>query len=866
MPSAFLNQALDGTDVGYNKAIVDAQMVVAQGGDRRTLVYDSPTGSLSYVGVARASFPRTYLNTDTMPVCTGVVRNVTTDGQMATALTATIANAALGLHDWIVVALGTYINGYAPGVKQGDAAPGGNGVGVIISKAVYDSIDPMTGIAVVCPAKKTVTAADVTTQMPYFKNVSLANAEQWAFDGSTKGWRFIGIRFGVDATVGALGRLVRVGNGDGAVQNGPTNSPQNVGFDRCGFDGHATLNLKSALELHGRSVYCQDSYFGDQIHHDGQDCKAIASWNGPGPVRVVGNRLVASTEVILVGGAYSTPGCAPADWEIRWNRFEKPLTWNPNHPTYAGKDWSCKNLFEAKKLQYALIEGNYLHRVWPEDQAGAAFLIKSESYGDGAVNGYTHDVIVRWNFIEDAGYGINIAGVQNVDNPVAPTRVVSFGNLWVIGAQYFDASTNPFVGTGLLNFCGCIHDTFIRKGTVNAICQPEGGQAGLYFLDCIIDQTSYGIKGSGKAAGTATLNAYAPGWDVRRNVFVAVDPLSYPTNNWSVASAAAVGFIDYAGGNYALSGTTQVIVPPPLPTAPVLTAMQLLIAASDGTSGVKLATQPSVKLLDDVGALYPMSGTVNVTVVLGQATITAGATQTLTNGISTGTQLTLATTTPGNVTLRYTEPTSGLYVEDTIALDAPHISITTPAGDGVSGVALVVQPVVQLRDAANAPIAQAGVTVRVTVPGAEGAVGAGGTAVTDAAGQAAFATLAISRTSSGDVGLRYSAPGFTPVDETVAITVPAVDPVVSQLVCTRLPKAGKSGEPLRIEPRYEWQDANGVVVPSAATPVHIEAVGNVSDFGTDTLPAIGGVVDFAGSGFGVIGRGKVTIVATDGVL
>ena len=87
---------------------------------------------------------------------------------------------------------------------------------------------------------------------------------------------------------------------------------------------------------------------------------------------------------------------------------------------------------------------------------------------------------------------------------------------------------------------------------------------------------------------------------------------------------------------------------------------------------------------------------------------------------------------------------------------------TAPSATAASGVALVQQPVIQLRDASNQNVSQAGVAVTAAI--ATGGGGVTGTTVvtTDANGQAAFTNLVI----SGIVGprtLRFTAPSLSPV-------------------------------------------------------------------------------------------------------
>jgi hypothetical protein len=839
-------------------------MVVAQGGDRRTLVYQNPTGSYSYLGVARASFPRTYLNTDTMPVCTGVVRNVVNDAQMATALTNAIANAALGLHDWIVVALGTYTGFYNPAVKQGDIAPGGNGVCVIISKAVYDSIDPMTGIATVLPAKRRVTAAEVTAVMPFFKNVSLANQEQWAFDGE-------------HARLALHRDLLR------RRCHGHRTRPPRPRRERRRLDPDGTDDV--AAEHHLRPVRVRLQR--DRQPEGGaraarplarvpglvlrrQDPPRWAGLQGRCTRTTAPARCASSTTArarrprTSCRRAYSMPGCAPQDWEIRWNRFEKPLTWN-HAPDVRGQGLVGQEPPRDEEAPVRTHRGQLLPSDVARGSGGRRAPAQVGELRRRPAERLHARHLVRWNLIEDAGFGINIAGVDNVEPAVAPKRVWSVGNLYKIGAQYFDASQNPFIGFGIFDTCGFIHDTFVPMGVVNVIGQPEGGHLNLSMLDCIFGHTTYGLKGSGHSEGLNTLTSQCPGFDVRKCVFVGRDGSLYPANNYFPADEAQVGFTNFAAGDYSLLGTSQVIVPVTPPVVPaVLDHLTLLVAPSGGTSGIPLATQPRVKAIDDSGLQYALTGTIAVSVLSGQASVTAGGSIAMTNGIGTDVGLTLTAPAPTTVVLRFTHAASGLFVDSApISIGGSTLTITRPASDGVSGVALPTQPQIQYCDAAGAPVAQAGVIITASIiPSSNATLGAGATATTDATGLATFSGLTMSVLSERDVTVRYSAAGASPVDESVHLTVPAVNTSVAALVCTRPGKAGRSGEPLRIEPRYEWQDDSGHVVPSCTAAVHIAAVGNVSDFGTDTLAATAGVVDFAGSGFGVIGRGKVTIVAT----
>jgi hypothetical protein len=560
MASPYLNAALDGTDIGINRATLNAHTLVARTGDRRTFVPSFPTGDLTYMGRNLVSFPRTYLDTDTFPSLAGLtVRTANSDATLASAITAA---GAAGTPSIIVIDNTVEYNSpIAFPVRAGDALPGGDNVVVLISKAIYDSL-PGGGswASTVMPLKVRATLADTTAHMARFINLSLANETQITFDGASKGWRFIGCYFGMHSTVATLSRLVRVGNGDTTIQTSEALCPSNVVFDRCGFDGNAIVNLKAALEPHCKAWGVQECYFGEGIHDAGQDCKAISSYNGPGPCRIVNNTLVAATENVLFGGAGATCG-APADAEVRWNEMYKPTSWNADHPDYGGVDWLIKNIFEVKKLQYGLIEGNWLHGCWKDGQAGAGFLLKSESYGDGGTVGYTHDLLVRWNLVEDVQLPINIAGVDNTDPAFPPDRVVSYGNLYKAGAQYYDIEPNSLFASGWQTDCASVHDTFVCEGTINDIAQPVSS-AGLIFLDTIFGPTTYGFKGVGQSQGTATFATYCAGYDVVGCVFTGVTLGDYPASNFAPANVAAIEF----NADYSLNGTTQTGTPRPLPS------------------------------------------------------------------------------------------------------------------------------------------------------------------------------------------------------------------------------------------------------------------------------------------------------------
>ncbi len=76
------------------------------------------------------------------------------------------------------------------------------------------------------------------------------------------------------------------------------------------------------------------------------------------------------------------------------------------------------------------------------------------------------------------------------------------------------------------------------------------------FTNNLATRTSYGFFGSGVGEGTRALNAYFSNWTFSRNVLVARPAGNYPAGNFFPADVAAVDFVNYAGGNYALAANS----------------------------------------------------------------------------------------------------------------------------------------------------------------------------------------------------------------------------------------------------------------------------------------------------------------------
>jgi hypothetical protein len=206
--------------------------------------------------------------------------------------------------------------------------------------------------------------------------------------------------------------------------------------------------------------------------------------------------------------------------------------------------------------------------------------------------------------------------------------------------------------------------------------------------------------------------------------------------------------------------------PPPPPPPPVGTSQLALSTepSSSAQSGVLFAQQPVVQLRDSAGTAVSQSGVV-ITAAIASGSGTLGGTTSATTdagGSAAFSDLSI-TGIVGSRTLRFTSGTLTPAVSNAISLSAgpaAQVAITTqPSSTALSGVPLVQQPVVQLRDAANNAVSQSGVMVTAVVASGGGSLIGTATIATSTSGTAAFTNLAI--VGTGTQSLQFTASGLT---------------------------------------------------------------------------------------------------------
>ena len=339
--------------------------------------------------------------------------------------------------------------------------------------------------------------------------------------------------------------------------------PTDLVFDRCYIHGTPTGNVRRAILMNSARTAVVDSYLSD-LHEVGADSQALASWNGPGPFKIVNNYLEGAGENIMFGGADPTiPNLVPSDIEIRRNYLFKPLSWMAGSGSFAGIHWSVKNLFELKNAQRVLIDGNVLENNWADAQNGYGVLFTPRNQDGTAPWSVVRDVTFTNNIVRHSGGGVNAMGSDYL-RPSQPTqRILIQNNL------FDDISNNTWNGTGTFlqvadggSDIVVDHNTVLQSGNIITATYSSAlvPASSFVFTNNIVSNNQYGVFGDyGVGIGTTAISAYFPGSSFARNAIVGGLASNFPDNNYFPSSLAAVGFVDRANYNYVLAPGTPYV-------------------------------------------------------------------------------------------------------------------------------------------------------------------------------------------------------------------------------------------------------------------------------------------------------------------
>lgn len=368
-----------------------------------------------------------------------------------------------------------------------------------------------------------------------------------------------------------------------------TYSADHLVFDRLWVHGTATDETKGGIHLSGITYAAiVDSYFTDfhciSLHGSCTDAQAINGGGGSlvsGPYKIDNNFLEAGAQSIMFGGAAGS--ITPTDIEIRFNHLFKPLIWQPGATGfvggYTGDPFIVKNHLELKNAQRLLFEGNLLEDVWGGfTQYGFSVVITPATQAGVCVPCEVTDITIRYNKISNVGGGFDIANVSGatggfavagerysihdvvLDN-VSKTQYAGYGML----VMMLSTST-----TEVLNHVSLQHITAFPDPNTHIISIQDDVTAmpGFVFANNLVqspkDATWSAGGGSTNCAASdvpiTVVQTCFPGYVFAGNVLVG-DFSKYPSSQWPtgqtfLTSMDSVGFVDYTGGDYALSSTS----------------------------------------------------------------------------------------------------------------------------------------------------------------------------------------------------------------------------------------------------------------------------------------------------------------------
>ena len=405
--------------------------------------------------------------------------------------------------------------------------------------------------------------------MPSIVTTNLSGIPCFTTEPGAHHYRLVGLEISAAAVVLNSYGLINFGN-SGTAQNQVWQIPNQMVLDRCYVHGHHQASImKYGIRLDCSNGAVLDCHISD-FHSIGFDAQAISGINGPGPFKIINNYLEASGENILFGGgAPSIPNLVPADIEVLNNHFSKPLGWWVKDPSYAGKHWTVKNLFELKTGKRVLLEGNLMEYCWadlPIGQSGYAILLTIRTEGGAAPQADVSDVTIRSNYIRHTGAGISISGSDDGTGNRSK-RILIQNNLLedINGLKYGDQNVaGPNDGTafhlGEPQDVTIDHNSIFQSGAITwAYKKMSGFRFTNNLVNSLISSGGYqGIYGPGVKQGDATFAMYFP--DVtdankqfHKNVLISGDASKYAnfksmSQNYFPPKNSNVAFVDFNNG------------------------------------------------------------------------------------------------------------------------------------------------------------------------------------------------------------------------------------------------------------------------------------------------------------------------------
>jgi hypothetical protein len=225
-------------------------------------------------------------------------------------------------------------------------------------------------------------------------------------------------------------------------------------FDRCLLDGNGFETRKAAV-LNGKTMSLINSSVLD-IKAVGVETKAVAQWEGAGPLAVVNNRLEAASINSLIGGASDPSPSGILDGYV----FRGNYVWK--NPAWQTGGYTVKNSWELKQGFNSVAVGNIFENNYEDGQAGEAIVLKSMT-DDGCASCEVRNVDFRNNKILNTRAGFNVINMQafRLPQPAYANHIRFANNFWEqthgrgnlsMGANYFEMTHNTFVSRNPMSY------------------------------------------------------------------------------------------------------------------------------------------------------------------------------------------------------------------------------------------------------------------------------------------------------------------------------------------------------------------------------------------------------------------------------
>ena len=355
-------------------------------------------------------------------------------------------------------------------------------------------------------------------------------------------YRFIGIEFrstpGEQVTAGIRLHETYWGTPHSSLSQ----KTSDIIMDRCLMRGNRTAPYAGrAVIINGDRHAVVDSYLSDWVDDD-SDTQAVLIHGYASVFAVINNYLEATGENVYTDNAETIDGVVyvPSDGEIRGNFLRKLAEWN-SRPWY-----NTKNQFEMKSGQRILFEGNVIDSTWHLAQETAINI----KIGDEDPRKFVANVTVRKNIIRHVANGIKMCATQcnSGNNTNIAVGIAVYNNI-------FDHVSDGVYGTGgdgngfhhIVNgpMMFVDHNTFINSanGVGNLFRHGGVGPSETLVITNNIWTFANNPMTGAEVASASSIASYT------NNLMVGGNCANFPAGNRCPASWAAVGFVNYNGGN-----------------------------------------------------------------------------------------------------------------------------------------------------------------------------------------------------------------------------------------------------------------------------------------------------------------------------